>query len=102
MSPTEYVLRELRKDGWLAEVVEKWIPMARVRRDLFGVLDIVALRDGITKGVQATSKSNMASRIKKIAEAEATPLLRRAGWQLEVWGTYKEKNRWKARIVDVS
>lgn len=102
MSPTEYVLRELRKDGWLAEVVEKWLPVVRKRRDLFGVLDVVAVRGQETMGVQATSRANVASRVKKIADAEATPLLRRAGWRLEVWGTYKEKNRWKARIVDVS
>jgi hypothetical protein len=67
-SPAQRSLKYLRDQGYIAQVVEKWNPYARVRVDLFGFIDIVALKDG-EKGVfaiQTTSTSNMGARIKKI------------------------------------
>jgi hypothetical protein len=66
--------------------VEHWNPHARKRHDLFEILDIVALRGDVTLGVQATSYTNISSRCRKIAEADATPALRAAGWRLVVHG----------------
>ena len=40
MSPTARSLRYLRECGHVADVVERWIPRANVRRDLFGVIDV--------------------------------------------------------------
>ncbi len=102
-SPTSRTLERLRADGWTAAVVEKWNPHARVRNDLFGFVDVLALRDGVTLAVQATSGSNAAARVKKIAEAEHLAAVRAAGWRIEVWGWRKLANgRWEARVVDVS
>jgi hypothetical protein len=101
-TPTQLSLRHLRAEGWTAEVVEKWNPHARIRNDLFGVIDIVALRDEITLGVQATSNGNVSTRVKKIADSPLLPVVREAGWRLEVWGWAKPKHRWQLRIVDVS
>lgn len=42
-SPTQRTLAECRKRGYTAQVVEKWNPHARIRQDLFGVIDIVAI-----------------------------------------------------------
>jgi hypothetical protein len=86
MTPTELSLRHLRTLHWTAEVVEHWNPHARKRHDLFEILDIVALRGDVTLGVQATSYTNISSRCRKIAEADATPALRAAGWRLVVHG----------------
>src|SRR3546814_2519291 len=61
-SPTARTLAKLRADGWLAWVVEKWIPQTRKRSDLFGFIDILALRDGEVLAVQATSRSNVRDR----------------------------------------
>lgn len=92
----------LRKDGWLAAVVEKWNPHARVRQDLFGIIDVVAVKDSLTLGVQCTSYGNVSSRVRKIEESDALPALRDAGWSLVVHGWRKVGSRWKVREVDIS
>jgi hypothetical protein len=102
MSPTARTLRDLRADGWTADVVERWIPGANIRSDLFGFVDIVAVRGAETLGVQATSDTNVAARVRKIAEHPNLPFVREAGWRLEVWGWRKKDNRWQCRKVDVS
>lgn len=103
LSPTALTLRQLRADGWTAEVTERWNPHAQVRHDLFGIIDVLAVRSGDTLGVQATSVSNVPARVRKIAESEHVGVLREAGWGLEVWGWAKKAGRWTlARKVDVS
>ena len=102
-SPTSRSLDKLRKEGWLADVVEKWVPQARVRKDLFGFIDILCLKDGVILGVQATSGSNLSARVKKITEHENIAEVRKAGIRIEVWGWRKNaKGRWMCRIEDVS
>lgn len=102
-SPTQRSLAHLRDGGWLAQVVERWNPHARVRNDLFGFIDILAIRDGQTLGVQATSGTNVAARVRKIAEAQHVGAVRAAGWRLEVHGWRKNAaGRWVLRVEDVS
>jgi hypothetical protein len=70
---------------------------------LFGVIDILGIRAGETIAVQATSGDNVASRISKIAEADATPEIRAAGWKLVVHGWRKNAaGKYVLREVDVS
>jgi hypothetical protein len=102
MSPTQRSLALLRERGYRAQVVERWNPFARCRSDLFGVVDIVALGNGHTLGVQACAYSDIAKRARKIAEAEALPALREAGWRLLVMGWRKVRGRWSVREVDLS
>lgn len=103
MTPTQRSLKYLRDDGWRCAVVERWNPHARVRQDLFGVIDILAIRDWETLAVQVTSGSGVSARVKKIADAEATPAIRAAGWRFEVHGWRKNaKGRYVLRTVDVS
>ena len=47
-SPTELSLRWLRADDrfTLVQVVEHWTPHARIRQDLFGIVDILAIGPG--------------------------------------------------------
>lgn len=101
-SPTQRSLMYLRAQGYRVAIVERWNPFARVRQDLFGVLDLLAVRDNEILGVQTTSGSNVAARLAKIADAEAVPDLRRAGMRLEVHGWRKLKSGWQVRIEDVS
>ena len=42
-SPTQRSLKLLRDEGYTAQVVERWNPHARVRQDLFGVIDTAAM-----------------------------------------------------------
>lgn len=103
MSPTQRSLRLLRDSGYTVAVVERWNPHARIRQDLFGFIDLLALRDGETLAVQATSGSNGAARVAKIAEAEHVAAVRKAGWRIEVHAWRKlASGRWDCRIVDCS
>lgn len=103
MSPTQRTLAELKSRGYIAQIVEKWNPWARKRQDLFGCIDIVAIGNGSTLGVQCTSGSNIASRVAKIADCPAVAELRKAGWSLAVWGWRKNaKGKWVLREVDCS
>lgn len=107
-SPTQNSLRKLRAEGYVAEVVERWVPGANIRKDLFSFGDIVAIspRDehGVRtmKIVQATSYSNLSARLKKIAECEFAPMVRECGVGIEAHGWRKVKGRWTARVVDLS
>lgn len=103
MSPTERTLKALRADGWAAAVVEKWNPHARVRHDLFGFIDVLAIKGDITLAVQACSRGDVSKRVAKIAEHDNVGLVRDAGWRIEVWGWGKMANgRYECRKVDVS
>jgi hypothetical protein len=104
VTPTARSLKYGRDRGYLIEVVERWIPQARRRKDLFGCIDLVALdgRPGCL-GVQATSGSNVYARVKKIHEEcwPAAEAWLQAGNRLEVWGWRKLRGRWEPRIVQV-
>lgn len=103
MTPTQRSLALLRGQGYRVAIVEHWNPHARIRQDLFGIVDLLAIRDGQTLAVQTTSGSNVAARVKKIAEAEATPDMRRAGWSIIVHGWRKAATgKWTLREVDCS
>lgn len=102
-SPTQRTLAELRKRGYLAAVVERWNPYARIRQDLFGLIDVIGLREGETIAVQTTTAGHMADRIDKIAASEKIGTIRKAGWRIAVWGWRKNaEGRWTLREVDCS
>ena len=102
MSPTQRSLKHLKAQGYRVAVVERWNPFARIRQDLFGIIDLLAVRDGETLAVQTTSAGNVSARVRKIAEADATPDIRKAGWRILVHGWRKVGNRYQLREVDVS
>lgn len=101
MSPTQRSLKYLRALGYTATVTERWNPFAKIRQDLFGIVDVLAVKRGETLAVQCTTAENVSSRVNKIAEHENTPKLREAGWGLEVHGWGKGR-RGAPRIVDCS
>ena len=101
-SPTQLTLKHLRKLGYTATVVEHWNPHAFVRQDLFGFVDVLAVGNGETVAVQATSYTNVSSRVNKITDHENVAEVRKAGWKIFVHGWKKVKNRWELREVDVS
>lgn len=82
----------------MVAVTERWNPFAKIRQDLFGIIDIVAIGENKTIGVQTTSYSNMSARVKKIQQSESYPLLKAAGWNIVVHGWKKNKsNRWEVK-----
>ena len=103
LTPTQLSLRHLREEGYTAQVVEVWNPHARIRQDLFGIIDILALRDTETLAVQTTSAGNVSARVRKIADSEHISAIREAGWRILVHGWAKVGNRWTlTREVDIS
>lgn len=102
-SPTQRTLAELRKRGYLAAVVEKWNPHAKIRQDLFGLIDVIGLREGETLAVQTTSGDHVADRIQKIADSDKVAFIRKAGWRIVVHGWRKSAaGKWVLREVDCS
>lgn len=102
-SPTQLTLERLRADGYTADVVERWIPGANIRKDLWGFVDVIGLKGTETLAVQATSTPNVPSRVNKIADSPLVGVVREAGWRIVVWGWSKKAGRWVlAREVDVS
>lgn len=83
-SPTQRTLKTLREDGWLVQVVERWNPYAKIRQDLYGFIDLLAIKRGRILGVQVTSGSSHAARVKKILATEAAILWLESGAELEV------------------
>lgn len=103
MSPTQRSLKLLREQGYQVDVTEHWNAFARIRQDLFGFIDLLALRDGETLAVQTTSYSNVSARVKKITDHENLSFVRKAGWGISVHGWHKSKSgKWEVRIVDLS
>ncbi len=102
MSPTARSLAECKKRGWIAQVVEQnvRIPGGRMfKRDLFGVIDIVAItRNGIL-GIQATSDNTGGNSYRRVEKILAEP--RAKEWcgfaMLVVWSWAKQGARGKRK-----
>lgn len=115
LSPTQRTLRELRQQGRVAAVVERFDAFAGphgLRRDLFGVIDLIALdpQRGVV-GVQSCG-SDFAAHFRKLTEERAQETyewLRTPGASLEIWSWRKVKlhrggvaMRWSPRIREVT
>lgn len=104
--PTERSLKHLRDAGYRADVVEKWIPQARKRKDLFGFIDIMCVGGGVTLAVQTTSYSNISARVKKMREEtpEALQDVLDCGWKVAVHGWKKNprSKRWEVKVVEIT
>lgn len=106
-SPTQRSLEMLRKQGWLVAVVERWNPHARIRQDLFGFGDLLAVSadQKLFLIVQTTSATNFSARRTKVLSNESAHEWLRAGGLVAVHGWQKKGNgRWFCReeILDVT
>jgi len=102
MTPTQRSLQYLREQGYLCEVVEHWNPFARVRKDLWGWCDILAIKKNEVLAVQVTA-SAVADRIKKITLSDTVGVVREAGIRIEVHGWRKNAaGKYVMRIEDIS
>jgi hypothetical protein len=111
MSPTQRTLKLMRERGWIAEVTERWIPggggRPGIRKDLWSFCDVLCIHPdtGEILAVQTTSASNASARVKKIAECELTPIVRKCGIGIHVHGWVKpskSNRRWTVRERDLS
>lgn len=103
MTPTQRSLKALTDAGYLPVVVERWNSFAKIRQDLWGWCDILAIRKDEVLAVQVTSTNNVSARIKKIQESDTVAKVRDAGIRIEVHGHGKNsKGKYVMRIVDLS
>jgi len=105
-SPTSRSLVECRKRGWIAQVVERWNPHARVRQDLFSVIDIVAITPTGILGIQACAGTSHAARVAKVVAEPRVRAWLGAGARLAVWsyakrGARGELKRWQLREQEI-
>jgi hypothetical protein len=103
MSPTSLTLRFLRNSGYSADVCERWIAQARIRKDLFGCIDIIAVHrcePGVL-AMQATSLPNLGARLAKARSKAELKVWLRAGGRFEVWGWSQRAGRWHVQRVAV-
>ena len=98
-SPTSRTLAALRAAGWTADVVQRWIPGARIRKDYLGLFDIICFDDTFTMGIQCTTSAHHAAHAKKM---HANPML--AKWHCgrtrgaELWSWHKVAGKWQQRV----
>ena len=92
-SPTARTLELLRAQGWVCDPVER--RNSYIARDYLGIIDIIALKQGVVLGVQATTDHDAPRRIEK-ATGERAELLKRwleEGGQFAVWGWTEKQER---------
>jgi hypothetical protein len=100
-SPTQRSLKHWRGLGYLCDVVERRLPRGFVTKDLYGFIDILAVKDEDIVGVQTTSSGNLAARVDKITSHENYPIVIRAlrivveGWRKNAAG------KWVRREVEL-
>ena len=104
MSPTQRTLQELRKRGLTAAVVERWNPHAKIRQDLFGFIDVLAVGDDGVIAVQTTSNDHVSDRLKKVLAHDNYKPVTAAGIKVYVHGWMKSRStgRWTLREIDCS
>jgi hypothetical protein len=95
----------LEAEGYSVQTVEQTKRVGKLvwKTDLWGAFDLLAVNsEGDIRALQVTSRSNVSSRVKKLADLPVLDWLRKAGWTLEVhgWGPTKTKGNWL--VVDVS
>ena len=112
LSPVQRTLRELRNQGCICDMCEKWVmapslPGHGYRKDLFDFIDIVALApDGIL-AIQACG-SSFAEHKRKMLKNEYLPEWIKSGGRVELWGWRKikrirgrELKVWAARVEKI-
>lgn len=95
-------MKLLRERGYRCAIVEHWNQYACVRQDLFGFIDVLAIKGAETLAVQTTSLSEVKRRIRKIEDSDAIRDIREAGWSIHVHGWRRLKGGWACKEVDVS
>lgn len=101
-SPAQKALKWIRDQGYTADVAEYWNHFARRRKDLFGFIDIVAAKAGEPLiGIQATSRTNISARVRKIRSIEAHSLWLSSGCRLLVVGLPRVVELLEEGTIDV-
>lgn len=97
MTPNARSKALLEGEGFTVEIVERFNHWSTTRHDLFNAFDLLAVGNGETLAVQATTDGNLAARRTKLAQCAVVPLCVAAKWRIEIHGWAKKQNRWRCR-----
>ena len=103
ISPVQRTLKLLRAEGYLAAVCERWNPHAGCRQDLFGFIDLVAIKEGETGvlAVQVTTHANLATHRKKLVGNDSVRVWLATGNRVELISWAKRGPRGKRKVWTV-
>lgn len=98
MTPTQRSLKFLRDAGYTVGITEKYNAYAKVRIDLYGAIDMLAIKEGEILGVQTTSDAHVADHVAKILAEPRILLWLQAGGRMVVHGWGKKGPRGKRKM----
>jgi len=106
MSPTRRTLDFLRRNGYFADVVERWVGFGAgnggIRKDYLGFADVIAANPTARKivAVQCCSGRDFQRRIRKLLESSEARAWRESGGHVWVMGWRKLGRRrlWTPRV----
>lgn len=107
VSRTQRSLKKLRDEKWVAQVVERWNSFVRIRQDLFGFVDIIAVGPTGTMAVQVCAgQGDVAKHLAKIAAEPRAIACAAAGWKivLHAWrklGARGKRKMWECAEIEV-
>jgi len=84
--------------GFEVGMVERYIHFVRKRIDLFGIIDIIAIRPGEIIGVQSCGQA-FSAHMKKMNESEFTQKWLESGAGLQLWGWRKVKKKRGGKLM---
>lgn len=99
-TPNQRSKELLEAEGFIVGLVERYNSWSQTRHDLFGFVDLIAVRAGETVAIQATSDTNLSHRRRKLEGCETVPVCIAAGWRIEIHGWKKRARRWSCRRVE--
>ncbi len=100
-SPTQRSKAKLQREGYTVAITERWNSFRHIRQDLFGFIDLIALRGNETLAVQTTSGANVSARIDKIKSLQAARVwLESPNRKIVVHGWRKVGARGKRKLWD--
>lgn len=97
-SPTQRSLKSLRSRGYTVGVTEHWNAYVGIRQDLFGFIDLIAIKPGEILAVQTTTKSHMNERVKKILSIKEHLVWLSSGGKIVVHGWSQKGPRGKRKV----
>lgn len=114
-TPTQRSLAKLRSEGYIATIVEKWVPSTSagykgpiITRDAWNFGDILAAKIGQPGAllVQTTSGSNASTRVKKIRQIAEAGIWMAAGNGIVVhsWakrGQAGKRKLWNCTVIPI-
>jgi hypothetical protein len=105
VSPTQRSLKYMRDDDWTCGIVEKWNHFTKIRQDLFGFADVIAMKPDNTPILLQITSTGWSSRLAKILAEPRALVALNSGFEIQVHGWRKLKqnrNRYTIKCIQVT